>query len=115
MTCGNLSVDPSATIYRIRTLSAQPFLRYRKWVCTEDGIPLAREIARPQPPRLFLWGFLRGRVYRAQSQTFRELKDSISEVLATITPKLCLQLIARLRRRLQLCDQLGGRHFEQLL
>ena len=34
MTCGNLSVDPSPTTYRIWTLPAQPFLRYRKWVCT---------------------------------------------------------------------------------
>ena len=33
MTCGNLSVDPSPTTYRIWTLSAQPFLRFRKWVC----------------------------------------------------------------------------------
>ena len=36
MTCENLwkSVDPSPTTCWIRTLSAQTFLRYRKWVCT---------------------------------------------------------------------------------
>ena len=31
----------SHTTYRIRTLSAQPFLRYRKWVCTCAPAPHA--------------------------------------------------------------------------
>ena len=67
------------------------------------------------PLDFFLWGFLKGRIYRVQPQTLTELKDSISEVLGTITPELCQQVIANMRRRLQLCDQLGGRHFEHLL
>ena len=45
----------------------------------------------------------------------RHVEKNVSEVLATITPKLCQQVIANMRRCLQLCDQLGGRHFEHLL
>ena len=37
-----------------------------------------------------------------------ELKDSIAEVLVTITPEMCLQIMLSARRRLQLCVQSAG-------
>ena len=37
-----------------------------------------------------------------------ELKDSIGQVLVTITPEMCRQIMLSLPRRLQLCVQSGG-------
>ena len=43
-----------------------------------------------------------------------ELKDSIGEVLVTITPEMGRQVMLIVRRRLPLCVQSGGQYFENL-
>ena len=43
-----------------------------------------------------------------------ELKDSIGEVLVTITPEMCRQVMLSVRRPLQLCVQSGCQYLEQL-
>ena len=43
-----------------------------------------------------------------------ELKDSIGEVLATITPKMCHQVMLSTRQCLQLLVQSGGQYFMNL-
>ena len=43
-----------------------------------------------------------------------ELKDSIGEVLVTITPQKCRQVMLSVRSRLQLCVQSSGKYFENL-
>ena len=43
-----------------------------------------------------------------------ELKDSIGQVLVTITPEMCLQIMLSLPRRLQLCVQSVGQYFQNL-
>ena len=42
------------------------------------------------------------------------VKDSVGEVLVTITPEMCHQVILTMRRRLQPCLQSGGQYFENL-
>ena len=43
-----------------------------------------------------------------------ELKDSIGEVLVTITPEMCRQAMLSMRRGLQPCVQSGGQYLENL-
>ena len=44
----------------------------------------------------------------------RELKDSFGEVLVTITPEMCRQVMINVRRCLELCVQPGGQCLENL-
>ena len=43
-----------------------------------------------------------------------ELKASIGEVLATITPEMCCQAMLSVQRCFQVCVQSGSQHFEHL-
>ena len=43
-----------------------------------------------------------------------ELKDSFGNVLDTITPKMCRQVMLSMQHRLQPCVQSGGQCFENL-
>ena len=43
-----------------------------------------------------------------------ELKDDIGDVLVTITPEMCLQVMLCVWRHLQRCVQSGGQYFEKL-
>ena len=48
------------------------------------------------------------------SDNVNELKDSIGEILANITPEMCRQVMLSVWRSLQLCVQSGGQYFENL-
>ena len=82
---------------------------------SEGQTCVARKVTRPEPSRLFLWGFLKGKVYQSQPSNISELKESIKHVLADVTPELCRRVIANMRQRMKLCMQTGGGHFEHLL
>jgi hypothetical protein len=79
----------------------------------------------PWPPRspdlnpldYFLWGHLKTVVYETPVENVMVLRERVTAACQTIrdNPGMLRRACFSLRRRCQLCIEVGGRHFEQLL
>ncbi|CAH8494003.1 unnamed protein product [Dicrocoelium dendriticum] len=67
------------------------------------------------PLDFFLWGYLKRRVYKVKPTCVEELKRSIVEECRAISVDALQRVIANSIRRMLLCQQNGGGHFEHLL
>ena len=67
------------------------------------------------PPDLYLWGKLKGLVYADNPCSINDFKHNIRQVIADIRCKELHQVLSSLRRRVELCLQEDGSHFQQLL
>ena len=69
------------------------------------------------PWTFFLWGHLKDIVYRECPQTVQELKDLIVDSIQMIDQDkaLCRRVIGHFQRRLNVCEERGGRHLEHVL
>ena len=67
------------------------------------------------PPDFFLWGALKGKAYAKKPRTIRELENNIRREIAAISEDVLQAIFANMKRRLQLCLDSGGRHFQHLL
>ena len=66
-------------------------------------------------PVFFLWGYIKNVVF-AQRPTRREdLMERIRRACAAISRETLLKTVNGFERRLRLCLQANGEHFEQLL
>jgi len=59
---------------------------------------------------LFLWGFVKSRVYVNKPQTIPELKLEIRPVIGEIEPQLCGNVIESFVKRARVCQQSHGGH-----
>ena len=66
-------------------------------------------------PDFFLWGYLKDRVYKGNPHSLHELKNEISHSIAEITPETLRKVSRNMRRRVELCLQENGGHFQHLL
>ena len=79
----------------------------------EDGISMASQITRPEPP---VFVSLRiPQIYQVQPRSLYYLKENIRQILSTITTDMCRKVMTNMRLRLQRCEESSGRHFEHLL
>lgn len=68
------------------------------------------------PLDFFLWGHLKGKVYNGVDiNSPEELQRRIAAALRTVTPDMVERAVSSLIRRAQLCIQMEGGHFQQLL
>lgn len=67
------------------------------------------------PLDFFLWGCLKDQVNKNDKANIQELEDMIAENVARITPEMIAETRNNLIRRLRLCVQCDGGHFEHLL
>ena len=67
------------------------------------------------PPDSYFWGKLKGLVYADNPRSINDLKNNIRQVIADIRCEELHQVFSSLRRRVELCLQEDGSHFQQLL
>ena len=66
-------------------------------------------------PDFFLWGYLKYKVYLNNPKSIDELKTNIETEIKNITPKMLENVSNNMLKRVKLCIENGGKHFEQLL
>ena len=66
------------------------------------------------PPDFFLWGSLKGKAYANKPRTIQELENNIRRESAAISEDVLQATSANLKRRVQLCLDSGGEHFQHL-
>jgi len=67
------------------------------------------------PPAYFLWGYLKGRVYRNKPRTIDALKANITaEIQAVIADELA-RTFQNIARRVQSCLDANDGHFQHML
>jgi hypothetical protein len=67
------------------------------------------------PTDFFLWGVIKDRVYVTEHGNLEELKEAITAEIRSLPVELCQRACQSVSKRLQLCKDLEGKHFEHLL
>lgn len=63
----------------------------------------------------FIFPYLKNNVYKTPINNIEELQNRITEQCANITPQILINAFNSMKRRVNLCLQENGGHFEQLL
>jgi transposase len=66
-------------------------------------------------PDYFLWGYLKERVYENNPLDLDSLKANILQAIHNITPYTLQRVSANMRKRVNLCLQEAGEHFQHML
>jgi hypothetical protein len=67
------------------------------------------------PPDLFLWGHLKDTVYSNHPHTLQELQANIQRTVDRISTGTLPNAFANMIRRVHLCEERNGGHFQNLL
>jgi len=67
------------------------------------------------PPDFFLWGALKVKAYANRPRTIQELENNIRREIAAISEDVLQATFTKMKRRVQLCLDSGGEHFQHLL
>jgi len=67
------------------------------------------------PPDYFLWGYLKGRVYRNKPRTIDALKANVTEEIQAVTADVLARNFQNIARRVQSCLDANGGHFQHML
>ena len=62
-----------------------------------------------------LWGALKGKAYANKPRTIQELENNIRREIAAISEDILQATFANMKRRVQLCLDSCGEHFQHLL
>jgi len=66
-------------------------------------------------PDYFLWGYLKGRIYRNKPQTIDALKANITEEIQAVTAGVLARNFQNMVRRVQSCLDANSGHFQHML
>ena len=66
------------------------------------------------PPDFYLWGYLKDWVYANNPQSIPDLKAAITTAIRAIPREECGRVIENFARRIQVCLQRRGAHFEHI-
>ena len=66
-------------------------------------------------PDYYLWGYLKGRVYRNKPRTIDALKANITEEIQAVTADVLARTFQNMARRIQSCLDANGGHFQHML
>jgi len=67
------------------------------------------------PPDFFVWGYLKGRVYKNRPQTLDELKSNITMEINLINVSVLHKVPTNMVKRVRACINEQGSHFEYML
>jgi len=67
------------------------------------------------PPDFFLWGTLKRKAYANKPRTIQVLENNIRCEIAAISEDIWQATFTNMKRRVQLCLDSGGEHFQHLL
>jgi len=67
------------------------------------------------PPDYFLWGYLKGRVYRNKPRTIDALKLNTTEEIRAVTADVLARTFQNMARRVQSCLDANGGHSQHML
>ena len=67
------------------------------------------------PSDFFLWGALKGKAYANKPRIIQELENNIQREIAAISEDILQANFTNMKRRVQLCLNSGGEHFQHLL
>ena len=67
------------------------------------------------PSDFFLWGYLKGNVYKNDPQSIQDLKAAICEQVSQIPRAMCERVIQNFEKRVRACFANNGAHIEQRL
>jgi len=67
------------------------------------------------PPDYFLWGYLKGTVYRNKPRTTDTLKANITEEIQAVTVDVLARTFQNMAFRVQSCLDANGDHFRHML
>jgi hypothetical protein len=76
---------------------------------------VAATFARFYPVRFFLWGYLKAQVYQHRPQTLEALKETITQEVAAIVPKMTPRVMENYWERLNQCIDNVGRHVSDII
>jgi hypothetical protein len=62
-----------------------------------------------------MWGYLKGHAYMNKPRTLDELWEHIRREIQAVTPEVLAASFRNVQRRVQLCTDAQGRHFQHLL
>ena len=98
-------------------IAATPSLRNR---CQDlrrllSGIVYILEYGFWTPMDFFLWGHLKGQVYKEGPESLCDLKREITKAVRAVPADMCRRAIASAAKRAAPCLSREGGHFEHLL
>jgi hypothetical protein len=67
------------------------------------------------PPDFFLWGHLKDAVYSNHPHTLQELQANIQRTVDRVSTGTLQNVFANMIRRVHLCEESNGGHFQHLL
>ena len=67
------------------------------------------------PCDIFLWGYLKSKVYSNSPQSIEQLKDAIRQEITAISHEMTRQVIDKFRERLRQCVDNNGSHLTNLI
>ena len=67
------------------------------------------------PPDLFLWGYLKDRVYANKPQGLQQLKDNIINEIITIDQPVLASVMDQVQQRAAACEEADGRHLKDII
>ena len=67
------------------------------------------------PPDFFLWGYLKGKVYRNKPRTIPQLQRAVEEEIRAIPTSMCNDVISNFCKRISVCISRKGKHLEHVL
>ena len=104
--------------------TAHTSLRAREWLTNQFGnkiishhmeSPWSARSPDLSPLDYFLWGYVKENVFKRQPADIEILKEIVQEVVSSIDQDVLHAVMANFEKRINLCiDQQGG-HFEHLL
>ena len=67
------------------------------------------------PLDFFLCGYVKSKAYVGRPQSIGDLKTAITQVIAEISVEQCRRMVDHFRRRIRVCLNRRGQHFEHTL
>ena len=64
---------------------------------------------------LFLWGYLKSKVFANKPRNIQELKTAIREEIANITVEMLQRVMRNFKEQLQECMHVGGGHLKDVI
>lgn len=85
------------------------------FIATHGPVPWPARSPDLTPLDYFLWGYVKNEIYKDTYNAIDDLKRSLENILNGINNIVMLNAVQSLKRRIQLCIENNGHHFEQLM
>lgn len=84
-------------------------------ICQSGDIPWAERSPDLNPCDFFLWGYLKGMVYKDPPETIGELKEKIRSAISSISSELCNRVFQMLQTRIDICHEANGEYCDDVI